>query len=458
MTTKRDSFVSESKNACENTQKKEILHRNLSHFYKKWEIGRSQFSDIQLAGKKIHFAKFKSIENLEKNLSEFESKFKARGGNIFYANDQTNVYKYILQLAKDVDCKKVVKSKSMVCEEIELEKFLNDNGISVLETDLGEFIVQIAGEKPSHITAPALHKSKIEIYDLLNSKLNQSFDNKTSTETVVGFVRNLLREEYAKAQIGITGCNFMIADVGAIAITENEANAILSATFPKVHVIITTIEKLIYSLDNLELFQTMLSSHGTGQKITAYNHLIFGPAQNKEQNGPEQIHLILLNNSRTSIIKDVNMRQAAYCIKCGACHNFCPVYKQIGGHSYLSAYNGPIGSVISPYIFGEEEYSFLPFASTLCGKCDDVCPVQINLTTLLVNSRNNIIRKKLNLSSERKIFHFVNKKLLKRSRMDRYSPFLKNTAIRFFLKKSWGIHREIPTFAAKSFNKIKKEK
>jgi L-lactate dehydrogenase complex protein LldF len=457
MSEQEKAFLKKSEVACNNKEKKEILKKNLNHFYEKWDSGRKQFYNIELARKKLHFAKYKSIENLEKNIIEFETKFRAGGGNVFFASDKNEALKFILKIIQDNGTNRIVKSKSMVCEEIELEKFLNKNNISVLETDLGEFIVQQAKEKPSHITAPALHKSKNEIVALFNEHFGQMFDENTEPQTMVTFVRNLLREEFSKAGVGITGCNFLIAEHGAVAITENEANAVLSASFPKTHIIITSIEKIIFSFDQLELFQTMLSSHGTGQMITAYNHLVFGPSTNKEINGPEQVFVILLNNNRTSIIEDVNLREASYCIKCGACHNFCPVFRQIGGHAYQSVYNGPIGSITSPLIFGNEEYSYLPFASTLCGKCNDVCPVRINLTSLLIQKRKYIVSQKLNKSSERFVFSVLNRQLLKRKRIERRSVFIKNTALRFILRKNWAQHREIPLFAKQSFNRLKKQ-
>ncbi len=457
MTEREKLFIADSFNNCENIPKKHILLKNLNHFYNKWNTGRSQFLNLELARKKLHFAKYKALENLEKNLNEFETRFKANGGKLYFAPAASDARQIILQIIKKTGSGKVVKSKSMVCEEIELEHYLNKHDISVLETDLGEFLVQIAGEKPSHITAPALHKSKQEIYCLLNEKYGQNFNENTDPEIAVRFVRNLLREEYGKAGVGITGCNFIIANQGAVAITENEANAALSMAFPKVHVIVASIDKIIFSLDTLELFQTMLSSHGTGQSITVYNHIVSGPAKENDKNGPEELYLVLIDNNRTSMIRDINMRQAAYCIRCGACHNFCPVYRNIGGHAYQSVYNGPIGSIISPFIFGENEYAFLPYASTLCGKCNDVCPVGINLTSLLVQKRRNIVVSGYNSLTERKIFRIMNKTLMKRKRMNRYSPFMKNTAIRFILRKNWGNEREIPVFARRSFHRMKKK-
>jgi L-lactate dehydrogenase complex protein LldF len=450
-----NNFILESKNACENEYKKNILLKNLGHFYKKWNNGRSRFSDLETARKKIHYVKYKSIENLEKNIVEFEGKFNSFGGKVLYAPSKDDALSYILQILKENNVSKIIKSKSMVCEEIELEDFLKNHKISTLETDLGEFLVQLAGQKPSHITAPALHLSKLEICNLLNEKYEQDFSEETSPETIVRFVRNLLREEFAKADAGITGANFLIADQGSVSITENEANAVLCAISSRVHIIVAGIEKIISSVENLELFQTMLASHGTGQNITAYNHLFTGAR--KQRDGNTQTVVILLDNGRTSLMKDVLLRETSYCIKCGACHNFCPVFRQIGGHAYGTVYGGPIGSIVSPHIFGFKNFSHLPYASSLCGKCNEVCPSRLDLTSLLIQERKNIVSFSINLSSERKVFKKLHKLLLKRKRMDRWSAFIKSTGVKIFLRNNWGQNREIPKFSPQSFNKIKRK-
>lgn len=457
MTDLEKIFLSTTKSACENKNKKQILKHNLKQYFLSYEKGKTQFSNLETAKNKLHFIKYKTIENIEKYINEFETKFSANGGKVFFASSDTHAKDYILGVIKQQETTKVLKSKSMVCEEIGLEEFLNASGISILETDLGEFIVQLAGEKPSHITAPALHKSAKEIYNLLNEKYEQNFNESTPVEIVVSFVRNLLREEFMQCQVGITGANFIVADPGLIAITENEGNALLSSS-SQVLIVVTTIEKLIPSLQNLELFQTMLSSHGTGQKITAYNHLISGPAKQKEKSGPSQIHLILIDNNRTDIIKDVFLRESMYCIKCGACHNFCPVFRHIGGHTYNSTYSGPIGSIISPSVFGVD-YAHLPFASTLCGKCNEVCPVRLNLTQLLIYRRKQLVQSKVaTVHSNTKPFRRMQYFLRRRKRMDMFSSGLKNLVIRMKFKNSWGIHREIPKFQKNSFNSIKKQK
>jgi L-lactate dehydrogenase complex protein LldF len=409
-----------------------------------------------LARKKIHYSKYKALENLEKNIGDFETKFTSRGGKVLYALNTKDAQNYVEEILEKHHIQKVVKSKSMMCEEIDLERFLEEKNVKVLETDLGEFIVQLAKEKPSHITAPALHKSKKEIYDLLNEKYNENFDENTDVSHVVQFVRNLLREEFSIADAGITGGNFLIADQGIVAICENEANASLTFNYPRIQIIITSIDKVLPSFDNLELFQSMLATFGTGQKLTVYNHLIYGPSKKEEKFGSEQIYVILLDNNRTKIMQNVFMRQAIYCIKCGACHNHCPVFKQIGGHAYQSVHSGPIGSIVSSYIFDEKDFSHLIYATTLCGKCNTICPSYINLTDLFIERRRMMNSSKINTSSERLVFKTLQRVLKKRKRMDRYSSFLKNLALKIVLRKNWGQYKSIPIFAVKSYNKIKK--
>jgi L-lactate dehydrogenase complex protein LldF len=451
-------FALQSKQACEATEKRSILKKNLHNYSDKFEYAKEQFSDYEMSRKKLHYLKYKSIESIEKNLSEFETHFSTRGGKVIYASHKEDALKYIHEIIKETRTNKIVKSKSMVCEELELDDYLNSHEIKVIESDLGEFIVQLAGEKSSHITAPALHKSKEEIYQLLNEQYNTSFHSNTPVEHIVDFVRKIMREELNDVKVGITGCNFLIADVGAIAISENEANAILSSSIPPVHIVVTSIEKVVSQFANLELFQSMLSTHATGQKLTAYNHIFFGPYKNADSNVHPKMYVIIVDNKRSQLLKNIQLREACYCIKCGACHNVCPVYKIIGGHTYDSVYNGPIGSVISPVIIDNEKYTHLPFASTLCGKCNDVCPAKINLTGLLIESRKNIVHNKMNSATDRFVFNKVHYFLMKRNRMDSMNSTIKNIGLQIFLKKNWGLHRELPVFSKQSFNKKQKNK
>lgn len=449
-------FDNLSKQSFENKERKHILSNNINKYIKKFVDGKKQFSNYDGARKKLHYLKFKAIEQIDKLLQEFDISFTERGGKFLYASDSEEALKYIGNIIIKEDAQSIVKAKSMVCEEIGLEEYLKKRKIKFLETDLGEFLVQLAEEKPSHIISPALHKSKKEIYDLLNNKYDQSFDEKTNVEEVVRFVRQLLREEFLNADIGISGCNFLISDIGAVSITENEGNAILSTSMPKTHIVVTTIEKVLPNLNNLELFLTMLATHGTGQNLSVYNSLILGPS--KTSDNPQNIYVIVVDNGRSQLLEDTTLRESLYCIKCGACHNHCPVYKSIGGHTYDSVYNGPIGSIISPFIFGKSEFMHLPFASTLCGKCNEVCPVKINITNLLIYTRKKLLDEKYRDNIDKYIHKRMQYFLKKRKRMDMFSAKIKNIGLKISLRNNWGVKKSIPKFAENSFNKLQKQK
>lgn len=450
-------FIENSGKACLNSKAKNIVSKNLKSYFKTFSYGQEQFENLEEARIKAHYYKYKSIESLDKYITEFEAKFTERGGKFLYANDSEQAQKYLLSIINQTNTKRIVKSKSMVYEELSIDKLLSANDIEVVSTDLGDFLSQLANEKSSHLTSPALHLSLKEIVELLNNKYNQNFNEKTPIEELVRFVRQLLRDEFLKSDMGISGCNFLLPDIGAIAISENEANVLLGFTYPSVHVVITSIEKFIPGIASLELFQTLLSTYSGNQTISAYNHLLFGPSTNKELNGPTQLYVILVDNNRNKILEKVELREAAYCIKCGACHNHCPVYKQIGGQAYGTVYSGPIGSIITPFIFGENEYHHLPYASTLCGKCNDVCPVKINLTGLLIQKRKQIVNSNYNTYGERFVFNTMFRLFRKRRKMERYPIGLKNIALKFILSKNWGLKKEIPKFSLESFYKIKRQ-
>jgi L-lactate dehydrogenase complex protein LldF len=340
----------------------------------------------------------------------------------------------------------------MVTEEISLNEHLEKAGIESLETDLGEYIVQLAGEKPYHIVTPAMHKSKEQVAELFTEKFD--LEAGSTPEQVTAFVRHLLREKFFNADIGITGANFLIADIGAVCLTENEGNAMLTMSFPKVHIVIAGIEKLIPKLRDLDLFWPLLATHGTGQNITVYNSIISGPRQDGETDGPEEMYVILLDNNRTEILAHKNQRRALGCIRCGACLNVCPVYKSIGGHSYGTTYSGPIGSVITPWMRGMKDFKHLSFASSLCGACTEVCPVKINLHELLLYNRNDSVKEGLASRFDKTLMYAYKTAMGKRKYLDMFSSKTKNKALKKFFAAAWGPHRELPEVAPKSFKDL----
>ena len=435
---------------------RKIIKFNISRYNNAVIEGKKQYVNLELARKRAEALKQKSINELDDYLIEFEGKFTERGGKVIWAPEAKDAIKEILSILKKHRAKTVVKSKSMTTEEIEFNEALKKKKIESLETDLGEYIVQIADEKPYHIVTPAMHKSKENIAELFNEKFGT--DKNSSPEELTAFVRDLLREKFTEADVGVTGANFIISDIGAIGLTENEGNGLMSVSFPKVHIVIVGIEKVIPSLEDLDLFLPLLATNGTGQKITVYNSIISGPKQENEVDGPEEMYVILLDNKRTELLKHKIQRVALNCIRCGACLNACPVYKNIGGHTFGTTYSGPIGSVISPFMNGIKDYKHLSFASSLCGKCSDVCPVRIPLHELLLYNRNYFVRKKHTTGIERLSMYGYKKVMKKRSLLDMSSGSTKNFFMKIFVKKTWGPRRELPIVEQKSFNKLWKEK
>jgi L-lactate dehydrogenase complex protein LldF len=453
---RRKKFLYDSNIKAFDIEHRKTIKFNISRYDAAVKKGRLQFKNIDLARTRAAHLKYKVINDLENYLIEFESNFTKRGGKVIWAQDAAEAVKEILKIAEKKNAKKVVKSKSMTTEEIEINAALESVGVRPIETDLGEYIVQLAGEKPYHIVTPVMHKSKEEIAALFCNLFD--LDKKSSPEEITKFVRNQLRDDFTTADIGITGSNFLIADTGSIALTENEGNGLMSTSFPKVHIVVAGIEKLIPSITDLELFWPLLSSFGTGQNVTVYNSIFSGPKKENEIDGPKEMYVVLLNNNRTELLKKERQRIALSCIRCGACLNACPVYKNIGGHTYNTTYTGPIGSVITPFLNGMSNYKHLSFASTLCGKCTDVCPVKIPLHMLLLLNRNDAVKEGYAGSSEKKSMWGMKKMMMSRKLMDMGGFGVRNFAYKKVLGSQWGPHRDLPILARKSFNQLWKEK
>jgi L-lactate dehydrogenase complex protein LldF len=446
-----EEFLVKSDEKAFDLPHRKTINNNIGKYNTAVERGLSKFENLEASKKKAHVIKWRVMENLDKFLPEFESNFVKRGGKVIWANTVEEAQKEILSIIKKNNGKSVIKSKSMTTEEIHLNEFLEENNIESLESDLGEYIVQLLGQKPYHIVTPAMHLSKEEIAKLFHEKFGTPVD--ATPEQLTQKARELLREKYLKADIGISGGNFLIADTGSIALTENEGNARLCTTFPKIHIAIVGIEKVIPSIADLDLFWPLLSSHGTGQNLTVYNTILSGPKQATETDGPEEMYVILLDNGRTNLLAQKEQRQALYCIRCGACLNACPVYKNIGGHTYNTTYSGPIGSIITPHLKGMKEFKHLSYASSLCGKCSEVCPVKIDIHKMLLLNRRDAATNHDNSKTEEISWKLWKKGMLKRSTMDLVGGKIKNYMLKKFFSKSWGNYREMPNLADKSFAK-----
>jgi len=427
---------------------------NIAKYDSAFQKGLHQYSNLELARERAAFIKWKVIENLDKYLIEFEASVVRRGGKVIWAHDVETAQNEIEQIIKRTQAKTIVKSKTMVGEELQLNDFLRKKGLTVYETDLGEFIVDQAGEAPFHIVTPAMHKSRSDIAQLLNEKIGSSLD--AEAEELSNDVRNELRDKFLHADIGITGANFLIADSGMVSITENEGNARLSFTFAKTHIVLAGIEKVIPTINDLDLFYPMLATYGTGQKITAYNTIV-GPRNADDDEISGDFFVVLIDNGRSNLLAQGEQRQALGCIKCGACLNVCPVFKNIGGHTYGSVYTGPVGSVTTPHTNGIDEFKHLSFASPLCGKCTDVCPVKIDLHNHLVRNRRDIINAGTAKSGEKIMWFTWKKMMLSRNTLNKGNS-VKNFMLKQFFKVSWGERRELPKLAEKSFNHLWRER
>ena len=368
------------------------IQANLEGLYNGFHQARIDASDqtpdweaLQDKGRAI---KAHTLDNLAYYLEMVERNVIASGGHIYFARDAEAASNYVVNLAKERGIELVIKGKSMVSEEMALNHRLEEEGIEPVETDLGEYIVQLAEETPFHIIAPAIHKSRVEVSELFAEKLNvPMYDN---IEDLTREARDQLRQKFVDAGMGITGANFIVAETGTVTLVTNEGNGRMCTSMPKIHVAITGMEKVVPSIEDLGLFLRLLIRSATGQRISSYVTTVTGPRGEDEVDGPEEFHLVIVDNGRSKMLADPNLREALYCLRCGACLNACPVYRKVGGHAYGWVYPGPIGAIVSPMLTNLSEAKDLPFASTLCGACKEACPVKINIPRMLLYLRKEL--------------------------------------------------------------------
>ena len=455
MSAEKGKFVLASENIAFDLKHRNTIKFNISKYDLAVARGRQRYSNLELAKERASFVKSKAINGLHDYLLQFEKNITANGAEVIWAEDAREAVQSVQQILKDNKARLLVKSKSMTTEEIDLNEHVEEAGVESLETDLGEYIVQIAGEKPYHIVTPAMHKSKEDIAELFHEKFDTP--EKSTPEYLTAYVRVLLRNKFTQADVGVTGANFLIADRGAIALTENEGNAMMTFSFPKIHIVIAGIEKVIPELKDLGLMWPLLAAHGTGQQISVYNSIVSGPKKESEKDGPEKMYVILLDNKRTALYAKDDQFEALKCIRCGACLNACPIYKNVGGYTYDATYSGPIGSVITPFLKGFSAYNHLSSACSVCGKCTEVCPVKIPLHKLLLYNRRDAVKNgdtawSWNMGMKAFGYAFINRK-----RLDLASGNLKNK-LGTFSPNALGDKKSLPTFAKESFSQQWKNK
>jgi L-lactate dehydrogenase complex protein LldF len=347
-----------------------------------WEDLRSQARAI----------KDEVLSHLDRYLEEFVGNAESRGARVHWARDAAEANSIICGLTTERAARVVVKSKSMTTEETHLNDALEAAGMRVVETDLGEYIIQLAHEPPSHIIAPAIHKTRQQVSELFTAELGMPTTDDIAQMTSTA--RATLRDRFASADVGISGVNFAVAETGTIVIVENEGNIRLTTSLPRIHIAMMGIEKVIPRFADLDVFLKLLPRSGTGQRLTTYQSFITGTKRHATDEGPDELHIVLLDNGRSRMLAHPVTRQSLACIRCGACLNACPVYQQVGGHAYGSVYPGPIGAVITPQLVGIAKAAQLPYASSLCGACREVCPVKIDIPRLLLHLRGEISPRK----------------------------------------------------------------
>jgi L-lactate dehydrogenase complex protein LldF len=355
---------------------------------RKHSIDPASFPDYQELRTHANEVKKHTIENLDHYLEQFEASVTAHGGKVVWCRSAEDVADFVLGLAKERNASLIVKSKSMTTEEIDLNERLEHHHLQAVETDLGEYIIQLAHDRPYHIVAPALHMTRYQVADLFQDRLG--VERETVIENQTRIARSVLREKFLAADIGISGANFLVADSGAVVLVENEGNARLTTSAPKIHIAVAGLEKLVPRAQDLAVFLKLLGRSATGQALTVYTSFLSGPRRAGEVDGPDEFYVVLLDNGRSKVLADREKRQSLYCIRCGACLNHCPVYRKIGGHSFPWVNSGPIGAIITPQFLGLGHEPGLPFASSLCGACAEVCPVKIDIPKILLDLRAEV--------------------------------------------------------------------
>ena len=370
----------------------ENVQQNLAGLYSGFHSARitassatSDWDELSDVGRRI---KAHVIENLDYYLEMLARNVERAGGHVYFAKDARAASDYVAGVARKHSVEMVIKSKSMLSEEMGLNERLEAEGIEPVETDLGEFIVQLAGDTPFHIIAPAIHKSREDVSQLFREALGSPYYE--DIEDLGREARVQLRQKFMEAGMGVSGANFLVAETGMLTLVTNEGNGRMCTSMPKVHVAISGMEKVIPSIEDLSVFLRLLIRSATGQMLSSYVTTVTGPRREYEEDGPEEFHLVIVDNGRSRLLADPDLREALFCLRCGACLNACPVYRKVGGHAYGWVYPGPIGAVVSPMLTGLSDGKDLPYASTLCGACKEACPVQIDIPRMLLYLRKEL--------------------------------------------------------------------
>lgn len=456
------AFKENARQALESKQLQKALHHVKSGFIDKRASAVEKLPEFEALRDSAKAIKDLTLANLDQYLEAYEGKVIASGGHVHWAETAEDAREIILQICRSVDARTVTKGKSMISEEIELNEYLGANGVQPVETDLGEYIIQLRGEHPSHIIAPAVHLTRDQVEADFRRVHNNLPADRDLTEpvTLLAEARKILRDKYFAADVGITGANFLVAETGSSVIVTNEGNGDLTQILPKVHIVIASIEKIVPTLEDLSQLLRVLARSATGQDMSVYTTVSTGPRRTEDPDGPEEYHVVLLDNGRSSML-GTEFQEMLRCIRCGACMNHCPVYHAIGGHAYGWVYPGPMGSVLTPALIGVDKAGHLPNASTFCGRCEAVCPVRIPLPKMMRHWREREFSRGLNPATQRygiKAWAFVTR----RPALYRFVTSLAIPALsllggkrgrfkRLLFAGGWTRHRDLPAPGARTF-------
>lgn len=405
-------------------------------------------------------AKRRALRNLPDVLETAEKNLKANGFNVLWAIDAGEANQHVLDIIQQHNAKTVTKSKSMLSEELALNDALEAHDIRVVETDLGEYIIQLNNEPPSHIVAPVMHRTKEEVRDIFIRELQMTPTD--DAQEMVAFAREKLREDFLNADIGVSGGNFIIAETGSLCLVMNEGNGRMCTSMPDVHIALVGIEKVIENIEDYATLTQILPRCGTGQHLTVYTNIINGPRRENEIDGPSQVYVIFVDNGRSNIYRQQQYTEALACIRCGACQNACPVYRNVGGgHAYGWVYGGPIGAVLTPLFVGLENAKPLPNASSLCGSCKQVCPVDIDLPRMLLDLRHDLVKQG---HTDRlwdtgiKMWSFGNQSSMRFELGGKAARIGQKVGVTNRFLRNWTKYRDFPDFAPKSFRQLWRER
>lgn len=447
--TKSQDFKFNVQKALGNGLVKHYLPKVLMGLNQRREIATKQFSNLNLAKQRASYAKWKVTENLDKYLVDFEAAIVRKGGKVLWAHDAQTAKQEILQIIKRNNSAKVVKTKTAISSEIGLNQALSQQKVNYHEINFGDFLLGLTGQTPTHMVFGSLLQQPEELIKVLNEKVRVSLE--ADSKEVVSDIRDFLRDYIYNADIAITGANFLIADSGLAAIADDDGSSRLALAMAKTHIIVAGIDKIIPSVNDIDLFFSLYASYSSGSKLNTYCTLT-GPKSASEIDGPDEFIVVLVDNGRSDVLATQNQREALYCIKCGACANVCPVYSQIGQEAYGEAYAGPYGSVVMPLTSYTENAKQLSYASTSCGKCNLVCPVGIDLQNHIIRNRKETISG----NSDKLVWYTWKKFVLSRKNLNRAAG-IRNFTFKQLLRKEWGEERIFPAVSDKSFNQMWRE-